>query len=310
MLNQLPDKPIVSIVVPSFNQGKFIRATLDSILNQNYSPLQIIVIDGGSRDETVDVLKSFSHAPELQWISEPDRGVVDAVNKGFQLAQGDVVGIQSSDDTYLPNAISQAVDQLKQHSNCGLVYGDTIKIDAVGNELSKYVIGPFSLENILLMKSWIPQPSAFFRREMLDHCGGWNEAVPYAADTDLWLRIMFQSEVRKVDAYWSQRRIHDAQRDTQVAKIARDYQKMLELSKDIQNSSPDVKKMAEAAKHLIQVRYNASGSDWKAAWHLWQARKLAPQSAKLNQIAFHASLPARRLLSKWKRSLFGSQKAN
>lgn len=296
-------QPRVSIIVPSFNQGRFIRATIDSILSQSYRPLTIHVIDGGSKDETVDVLKSYGEIPELNWISERDKGVVDAVNKGFRQVTGDIVGIQSSDDTYLPNAIEQAVNAFLADAELGLVYGDTVKIDADGNELARHTIGHFSLQNFFLFRTWIPQPSAFFRRSLLDVCGGWDDSVPYAADTDLWLRMMFRTKVRKVDSYWSQRRIHDAQRDTQASKIARDFCRMIDQSHDIRQSTEELKRWAEASKHLIQVRYNASGSDWHAAWHLWQAGRLAPEIKDTRQVIRFFLLPARRFGSAIKRNL-------
>src|SRR4051794_3921073 len=96
-LNTLPpltERPLVTIVVPSFNQGRFIRTTIDSVLEQTYRPLEIIVVDGGSNDETVSVLQSYGDLPELRWTSEPDKGVADAVNKGFAQARGEVIGIQ------------------------------------------------------------------------------------------------------------------------------------------------------------------------------------------------------------------------
>lgn len=295
--------PLVSIVIPSFNQGRFIRATIDSILSQNYRPIRIHVVDGGSKDETVDVLQSYGEIPELQWISEPDKGVVDAVNKGFRAVTGDIVGIQSSDDTYLPGAIREAVEALTADPECGLVYGDTVKIDADGRELARHALAEFSLSNFFLFKTWIPQPSAFFRRRMLDVCGGWDDRVPYAADTDLWLRMMFNAKVTKKNSYWSQRRIHDAQRDTQAAKIARDFCRMIDQSFDIASASFDVQKQAQAAKHLIQIRYNSSGSDWKSAWHLWRAGRIIPACRNIPAVCSHLLLPLRRVGSRIKRSL-------
>ena len=94
---------LLSIVVPSYNQGAYIRETLDSIFAQDYRPIEVLVLDGASKDETVEILRSYD-APELRWWSERDRGVVDAVNKGLARASGEIIGIQSSDDTYLPGA--------------------------------------------------------------------------------------------------------------------------------------------------------------------------------------------------------------
>src|SRR4051812_41118582 len=102
----MPERPLVSVIIPSYNQGRFIRETIDSVLSQDYRPIEVLVFDGASKDETVSVLKSYD-APELQWWSEPDRGVVDAVNKGLARARGDIVAIQSSDDVYVPGAISR-----------------------------------------------------------------------------------------------------------------------------------------------------------------------------------------------------------
>src|SRR2546423_361332 len=102
-------RPLLSIVIPSYNQGAYIRETLESIFAQDYRPIEVLVLDGASSDETVDVLKSFD-APELQWWSEKDRGVVDAVNKGLARASGEIVAIQSSDDAYAPAAFSAAIE--------------------------------------------------------------------------------------------------------------------------------------------------------------------------------------------------------
>src|SRR5512146_2080279 len=103
-------RPLVSIVIPSFSQGKYIAETLDSVLAQDYRPMEVLVLDGASKDDTVAVLHRYDSVPEVRWWSEPDRGVVDAVNKGLAIAKGEIEAIQSSDDTYAPGAISAAVE--------------------------------------------------------------------------------------------------------------------------------------------------------------------------------------------------------
>ncbi len=140
---------------------------------------------------------------------------------------------------------------------------------------------------------------------MLEVCGEWDERVPYAADTDLWLRMMFRTQVRKVDEFWSQRRLHDAQRDTQAAKISRDFCRMIDQSQDIKNASAEIQRMAAAAKHLIQVRYNGTGSDWTAAWHAWQAGRLAPEIRNPRGVLHLLGLPARRVASRLKAAMVG-----
>ena len=308
-LPPLPDQPQVSILVPSYNQGQFIRACIDSILQQDYRPLRIHVVDGASTDETVDVLKSCGPIPELDWVSEPDTGVVDAVNKGFERVDGQIIGIQSSDDMYLPGAIRSAVEAFRDGPGVGLVYGDTLKVDANGNELLRKKTSEFSLHNLLTLRTWIPQPSAFFRREMLDRCGGWDESIPYAPDTDLWLRMAFRCEVKKLDQFLSQRRMHEAQRDTQGTKIVRDYSQMIDQSKDIANSDPELRAAAEAGKHLMRIRYNVGSGDWSDAWNRYRAGRLCPELSDHRAVLHYLGLPTRRALSRIKRWCLGKTDA-
>ena len=306
-LDPLSDNPSVSILIPSYNQGQFIRDCIDSILDQDYRPIRIHIMDGASSDETVSVLESYGEIEELDWISEPDKGVVDAVNKGFQRVTGDIVGIQSSDDLYLSGAIGRVVDQFRSNADVGLIYGDTLKVDAVGNEILRKKTCDYSLENLFTFRTWIPQPSAFFRREMLEHCGGWDESIPYSPDTDLWIRMAYRTRVLKIDDFLSQRRMHDAQRDTQGPKIIRDFCKMIDQSTDIANSPLEIRRAAEAAKHLIKVRYSDERSDWSNAWNLYQAGRLRPEIADWKSVMFHLALPVRRCLSMAKRTVVPSR---
>ena len=297
----LPDRPTVSILIPSYNQGRFIRECIDSILEQEYRPIRIHIVDGASTDETVDVLRSYGDMPELDWVSEPDNGVVDAVNKGFERVDGDIIGIQSSDDLYLSGTIGSIVEAFLGAATTGLVYGETLKVDAEGNEILRRKTAEYSLENLLTFRTWIPQPSAFFRREMLTECGGWDETIPYAPDTDLWIRMAYRCEVKKLDQFLSQRRMHDAQRDNHGERIIRDYCKMIDQSTDIARSPENIRRAAEAGKHLIRIRYNSSGSDWQNAWNLYQVGRLCPELADKGSLLRHLMLPSRRLLSNIKR---------
>lgn len=269
-LSALEPSPLVSIIVPSFNQGQFIGDTIRSILEQDYRPIRIHVIDGASTDQTVSVLRSFGELPELDWISEPDKGVVEAVNKGFAKANGQVIGIQSSDDMYLPGAIRRMVDALRQRPNHGLVYGDIETVDACGKLVSKSDIRCFTIRDFVAKQTWIPQPSAFFRREMLEACGGWDDRY-FSADTELWLRMIFRTDVEKIDECISQRRLHDDQRNHQTAVIADAYRRMILDSPDLQLASDDVQRAAKAGTYLHAIRYNSSGSNLKASYLLWRA---------------------------------------
>lgn len=270
ILPPLPSRPLVSIVVPSFNQGRFIRATIDSILQQDYRPLEIVVVDGGSTDETVDVLKSYGEVPELRWTSEPDRGVADAVNKGFQRARGDVIGIQSSDDWYLPGAVAAAVDALQSPERPGLVYADFNTVDAEGRLLFASDIGAFSLERFLSKQTWVPQPSAFFRAAVLPELHGWN-ADYFVCDTEFWLRLVFRYPAQKIAGVWAERRLHDEQRNRKAQKIVDSYWDMTRQSADLQQAAPDLRRAARCGALLTELRYNPGGSAWAESRLLWRA---------------------------------------
>lgn len=272
-IRQLPplaERPLVSIVVPSFNQGRFIRATIDSVLQQAYRPLEIIVVDGGSRDETVEVLKSYGDLSELRWTSEPDKGVADAVNKGFQRARGDVIGIQSSDDWYAPGALAAAVEALRAPAAPALVYADFVTTDAEGRELFRSEIGEYSLERFLSKQTWVPQPSAFFRAAVLPELHGWNPAY-FVCDTEFWLRLAFRYPAHKEHGVWAQRRMHAEQRNRKAGEIVASYWRMVRESADLQAAPAELRRAAHCGAHLTAMRYQAGRSTWSATLSLWRA---------------------------------------
>ena len=261
-------RPLVSIIVPSFNQGAFIRQTIESCLTQDYRPIEIIVVDGASTDNTIDVLKSFGEIPELKWVSEPDDGVVDAVNKGLNMACGTFAAIQSSDDYYLPGAVRTCIDRLIQDSALQFVFGDIIKVDAEGRELSRTLLASFSLEDVLSLKTWIPQPSCFFRLAQAKALGGWRDAVPYAADTDLWLRMALKGDGRKIDRFVSCRRMHDEQRDVHGDRILRDYAQMVDDLFSRFGADPALRDAAELGLQRQRIRYGDHDQQAAASQYL------------------------------------------
>ncbi len=262
------DAPLVSIIIPSYNQGRFIGQTIESVLAQTYRPLEIVVVDGASTDETLDVLRSFA-APELRFWSEPDSGVADAVNKGLARARGTIAAIQSSDDYYLPGALEPMVRALDAE-DVGLAYGDIAKVDERGRELLQTRLADFTLARFLAKVTWIPQPSAFFRVSLARALGGWN-ARYFVADTEFWLRIAFRSRVVKVDRVVAARREHPAQRDKQADAIRESHVRMLAESPDLRAAPWHLRRAARCGARLHELRYGAVGSEWEIARHLWAA---------------------------------------
>ena len=275
-LKPLSKNPLVSIIVPSFNQGSFIRQTIESILEQNYRPIEVWVIDGASTDNTLEVLHKYDNVFEISWISEPDSGVVEAVNKGLARAKGEIGGIQSSDDFYLPGAISVGVKELCSNLDLGFVFGDIIKIDSKGNELSHYILKPFSVENVLSLQTWIPQPACFFRMDLAKELGGWREEVPYSADTDLWFRMMIKSKAKKIDVFMSKRRVHDKQRNTHVEKIIRDYNRMINDLFERFGAMPSLRPAAEAGILLLRNRYSCGEKEEIKFNRIEEAKNIFP----------------------------------
>ena len=181
-------QPLVSIITPSFNQAAFIQATMDSVLSQDYPHIEYIVVDGGSTDGTVDILKACDD-PRLTWVSEPDRGQSDAINKGLQKAQGDILAYLNSDDLYLPGAISVTVNAFNENPDVDLVYGDCIYIDKNGVQIGAARGEAFDLQQIVTGRVFMPQQSAFWRKRVTEAIGMFDESLHYTMDVDYWLRL-------------------------------------------------------------------------------------------------------------------------
>jgi len=180
--------PLVSIITPSLNQGRFIEAAIDSVLSQDYPRIEYIVIDGGSTDSTLEVLRRYGD--RVQWVSEPDRGQSHAINKGFRRARGDILAWLNSDDTYLPGAVRSAVEHMVEHPDCAMVYGDGYLIDEAGRTTRRFPASePFDLWKLVYVHDYILQQSAFFRRAAIEAVGDLDERLHWGMDWDLFIRI-------------------------------------------------------------------------------------------------------------------------
>jgi glycosyltransferase involved in cell wall biosynthesis len=178
--------PLVSIVTPSYNQGRFLRRTVESILRQSYPHIDYCVMDGGSTDESVAILKSYGN--RFPWVSEPDRGQTHAINKGFARARGEIRAYLNSDDVLLPDAVAKAVAHFLRRPECDLVYGRADYIDEHDQVTGTYNTAEYSFPR-LMMDCCICQPAAFWRRRIADKIGPFDERLNYVMDYDYWLRI-------------------------------------------------------------------------------------------------------------------------
>lgn len=181
------DLPLVTVVTPSFNQARFIRATIESVLSQDYPNLEYIIMDGGSTDGTSGVVAPYSD--RLQFISEKDRGQADAINKGFRMARGSIVAYLNSDDLFLPGAVSAAVAALTQDPELGAVYGEGYRIDADGNVISRFeVTEPYNLWKLINVSDYILQQTVFWRRDVFDTIGFFELDLHYGLDWEALMR--------------------------------------------------------------------------------------------------------------------------
>ncbi len=175
--------PLVSIIIPSLNQARFIEETIQSVLLQSYPSIEVIVVDGGSRDGTVDLLRKYD--TRIRWISEPDAGHADAVNKGFRMARGELVGWLNSDDVYFyRDSVQRAVRAFDDHPDADIVYGDAAKIAEDSTILRMYFSLPYDGAR-MQRANQITQPAVFMRsRVAAEPLGNY-----VSLDYEYWLRL-------------------------------------------------------------------------------------------------------------------------
>lgn len=188
-----------TILTPSYNHAEFIRQTIDSVLSQNYPRLKYWIMDGGSTDNTLSILKSYGQ--KIHWVSERDAGQADAINKGFMKAKGDIVAWLNSDDFYEPGTLSKVADYFSKHPEIDFIYGDMNFVDRFGlHPKPCNYLSDFSLSR-LLKYCYICQPSVFFRWSVIDRVGLLNTEYSYAFDYDYWLRTarLLPGKIARVD---------------------------------------------------------------------------------------------------------------
>jgi GT2 family glycosyltransferase len=181
--------PTVAIVTPSYNTGRHIGDCVRSVLEQDGPTIDYIVMDGGSTDGTVEVLKSFG--PRLRWVSQKDKGQSDAINRGFAQTQGEILGWLNSDDTYAPGAIRAAAEFFRDNPEIDILYGDATYTDVHGRHIANCVhVEPYSRRRLFHYSDFLVQPATFFRRRIFDAVGGVDASIHWAMDYDLWLRMV------------------------------------------------------------------------------------------------------------------------
>lgn len=219
--------PKISVVTPSFNQGKFIEETILSVLDQNYPNLDFWVIDGKSTDNTVSILRKYSG--KLSWISEKDNNQTHAINKGLKRSKGEIVCYLNSDDILEKGALGKVAKYFGEHKNIFWVTGKCRVINETGEgvrsliTLYKYIwLKLFRSHEALINVNYVSQPATFWRREIFSDVGFFNEKLNFTMDYDYWLRISKIYPLGFIDDYLASFRIHDQSKSSRNVKSAFD----------------------------------------------------------------------------------------
>lgn len=248
----MSNPPLVSIVTPSYNQARYLEETIRSVLAQRSAAngtfrLEYIIVDGASTDGSQEIISRYADQ-FAWWVSEADQGQAQAINKGFQHAQGEILGWLNSDDLYLPSAIQQAVEIFQTNPQLGLVFGDALSIDEQGHPIHRLSFGNWGLAELIRYRV-ICQPAVFFRRSAWDSVGGLDESYHYMLDHLLWIQIARQYPIQHISSLWAAARQHaQAKNVAQAARFGEEAQRIFEWMQ----SQPDLAEQVYKARNQVR----------------------------------------------------------
>jgi GT2 family glycosyltransferase len=262
---------LVSIITPSYNQAPFLEQTIQSVLEQDYPHIEYIVVDGGSTDNSTEIIQKYADRLAY-WISEKDSGQAEAINKGFARANGEIVAWLNSDDYYMLNTISVAVRCFEQNPDVVMVYGDMFAVDGEGQIINVLKYKQLSLQDLLCFQI-LGQPSVFFRRSALEKTGVLEPSFHFMLDHHLWLRLAQQGRILHVPQVWSAARYHpQAKNRARAAEFGREAFRVLDWAKKqpvLAGAVSGIKRRALASAHRYDARYLLDGGQNVPALGAW-----------------------------------------
>jgi glycosyltransferase involved in cell wall biosynthesis len=200
------NSPLITIITPSYNQSRYLEQTIHSVLQQDYPAFEYFIIDGGSTDSSLEIIRRYEN--QLSgWVSEKDRGQADAINKGFQRASGEYIVWLNSDDLYQPGAIRIAIETFQKHPEAGIVYGNVLSIDENSQPFNLQTFQPYNLKDLMAFNI-ISQPAVFMRRAVLEQAGYLDPDYHLLLDHHLWLRMAALAPMVYIPATLAAARYH------------------------------------------------------------------------------------------------------
>lgn len=260
--------PKLTVVTPSFNQGKYLERTILSVLNQRYPNLEYIVIDGGSTDESIEVLRKYDKYLEY-WVSEPDRGQVDALNKGLARATGEWIGFQNSDDVYFANTFHHFAQAVRKYGDADIVYGDLCMITPTDQVTELLKTLPYSFNCQLVEGMQIHNQSLFFKKRLLDRYGYFDSSYQFAFDYEFITRFTSRKGVttRRVEGLAGALRVHDEAKSSTIAQVGREEHGRIRAAYSKENTLPLPGKLQYLCCRLRKMALLLVQGDWDYVAH-------------------------------------------
>jgi len=200
--------PKISIITPNYNYGRFLEETIRSVVLQGYPNLEYIIIDGNSTDNSVEIIKKYAKW-FAYWVSEPDTGQTDAINKGFKMITGDIVAWINADDTYAKGALKIVSIFFNDNPHISMIYGACNLVDINSNVLNKYPTVDFNIKKLISDWNYIPQPATFFKKKVLNEVGLLDTSFNFSMDREFFIRIGKKYKIKRIQAVLGNVRIHD-----------------------------------------------------------------------------------------------------
>ena len=271
-----------SVITPSYNQASYLEQTIQSVLDQGYPDLEYMIVDGGSTDGSVDIIRKYEKHLAW-WVSGRDHGQADAVNKGFKRASGDYIGWVNSDDLYEPGALGQAAQALEANPQAGIVYGDVRSIDSHGGTFNIMRYANFGLDGLLCFKI-IGQPGAFLRRTVLEKAGYLDPTYNLLLDPELWIRMAVVAPIQYVPQIWAAARSHSGTKNSsQAAHYGEDAYRMIEWMQTDPNLAPHYQRLKNriwAGAHRLNAFYLLDANQPKQSLQFyWKSLLAYPPTA-------------------------------